>query len=54
MQSFRPPRHLVNYKRFLEQTHETGERISVYLPCINANHFFQIQTGPGRTRKTGK
>jgi len=53
MQSFHPPRQLVNYKRLLEQTHETGERIGVRLPCINGNHFFQIPTGPGRARYTG-
>ena len=34
----------------------TSEYIGVHLPPINANHFFQIPTGPGRnrTRKSGK
>jgi hypothetical protein len=44
-------------KSFLElDDDKTGEYINVRLPCINANHVFQITSGSGRmqTRKGGK
>ena len=44
------------HESFLEQIRDTSERTGVHLPCINANHLFQILTGPGRTgtRNGGK
>ena len=40
-------------KSLLEQDGDTSERIVARLLCVNANHHFQVSSGPGSTW-TGK
>jgi len=40
-------------KSFKDQSDYEGEHIGVRLPCINANHLFQISSGYGRTQTRG-